>query len=75
MKPYSVIGLYCLDMFNAIQVLDIEHGVDDKVVFRWATPTEYSRPTRARIRYDEQGEPFFMTKGYTIPFNEVLRQF
>ena len=73
MKQYEVIGLCPVSMFSAIQVLDIDN-VADKVVFRWVTSEEYGRPTKSKIRYNEQGEPFFNTKGMSIPFSEVIRK-
>lgn len=73
MKKYNVIGLYCASMFSGVQILDIDNN-DDKVTFRWVTREGDGRPTRAKIRYDEQGEPFFNTKGVSIPFGEVIRK-
>lgn len=73
MKQYDVIGLYCDTAFSGVQVLDIDN-TDDKVLFRWVTSDKYGRPTRSKIRYDEQGEPFFNTRGISIPFSEVIRK-
>jgi len=73
MKKYDVIGLYCATMFSGVQILDIDHG-EDKVLFRWVTKEGECRPTRAKIRYDKQGYPFFNTKGVSIPFSEVIRK-
>lgn len=72
MKKYDVIGLYCATMATQVQVLGIDHN-EDKVLFRWVTRGGTGRPTRAKIRYDKQGYPFFNTKGVSIPFSEIIR--
>ena len=70
----NFIGYYPMGPFCSLEVWDIEHGIDDKVVFRWVTDgCKSSRLTKSKIRYDEQGEPFFKTRGMSVSFNDVMR--
>ena len=72
MKHYGVIGVLPLDAFGGIEVLSIDCGIDDTVLFRWS----YGLPgkaTRAKIRSNASGRAFFVSRGIRRFLDEVQR--
>lgn len=56
-------------------IYDIEHGIDDHVLFALKTGNEISRMRRSRIRFTSHGDAYFRAgSGYTrIYFSDCLR--
>ena len=69
----SIRGYYPLNAFVGIAVLEIDNDIEDRVCFCWVNDKVYSKKSWAKIRYDKEGNPFFVTHGYKIPFSEILR--
>lgn len=67
----TVQGVVATSAFGGLEVLDIEYGIDDRVVYRWNFG-EPGRVCRAKIRDDGDGLPYFKTKGHKIFMDEVL---
>lgn len=68
-KIIGGIGLY---YDGGIEILDIEHGINDKIKFRYNFGTP-GRTCTALIKYDKQGEPYFNTAGNRYYMNEITR--
>lgn len=64
----EVIGVVCVGMDVAIEVLDVEHGINDRVVYRF---TDEGMTRRARIYYGMRD--YFRTPIGRIGLDEVLR--
>lgn len=65
----NVVGSYVVSNNTSVNIYGVLHGVEDKVVFSWNS----GRKCSAKIRYDSNGEPYFMTRNMKIYFNEVQR--
>ena len=72
MKHYDVIGVLPLDVFGGIEVLSIDYGIDDTLLFRWNHGTP-GKATRAKIRYTTAGNPYFISGGIRRKFDEIQR--
>ena len=67
----TVQGVVAMSAFGGLEILDIEYGINDRVVYRW----NFGKPERvcrAKIRYDGYGLPYFKTKGHKIFMDDVL---
>jgi hypothetical protein len=62
----NVIAVYALTAFNSIEILSINHDIDDKVIFRYNNEGEKTGKHRAKIRYTKDGQPYF--KSYKLKF-------
>lgn len=70
MKKYEVIGVLPDSAFGGIEVLGIEYGADDSVVFRWNHGTP-GKKTRAILRSNASGRMFFVSRGIRRFIDEV----
>ena len=70
MKKYEVIGILPDSAFGGIEVLDIEYGGDDLVVFRWNNGTP-GKTTHAKVRSNASGRMFFVSLGIRRFIDEV----
>lgn len=59
MKPIAYYSIF-IDSF--IMIYDIEHGIEDYVIYTYKTPSKESRKIRAKIRYDKAGNAYFREK-------------
>jgi hypothetical protein len=57
----------------SVQILKVEHGIEDIVVFRWQTANENGRVSRSKIRYDEAGMPYFVSFQNKLYLSEAIR--
>lgn len=48
--------------FHGIVIDDIEHGIEDYVVFRRFYDGKFEKPRRNKLRYTVNGEPYFMSR-------------
>ena len=68
------VGYYSVTNCAGIEVLCVSQGIDPKVQFQWVIDSSVSgHRTWSKIRYDEDGEPFFITRGIKVYFNEIMR--
>ena len=70
MKHYDVIGVLPLDAFGGIEVLSINYGIDDTVLFRWNHGSP-GKTTRAKVRSNASGRMFFVSRGIRRFIDEV----
>lgn len=70
----KVIGYYGMNNFGGIEVLDIEHGIDDTIVYRYnfGEPEEVEESV---VQCDEDGRSFFTTSGgLEVYLDEIVRR-
>ena len=70
MKVIAVIGLTNTDV---IEILDIKHGIEDKVQFRIRVGDSCSARRTHKIRYDEDGEAYFISQGQKHYLSTAIR--
>ena len=70
MKHYNVVGVLPLDAFGGIEVLSIDYGIDDTVLFRWNHGSP-GKTTRAKVRSNASGRMFFVSLGIRRFIDEV----
>lgn len=62
---------------SCLLIYDIEHGIDDQVLFSVKTGSDLSRIRKSVVRYNSRGEAYFRAGpgyGYTrIYFSDCLR--
>ena len=70
-KNARPMGVICLSNWGGIEILDIEHGIDDHVIWR----ENYGEPKKAhRSKIDYKPErPCFRAGRMTVHFDEVMR--
>ena len=68
----TVQGIVATSAFGGLEVLDIEYGPEDRVVYRWCIDGKEGRICRAKIRDDVGGLPYFKTRGQTVFMGDVL---
>lgn len=60
---------------DGLEIKDIEHGINDYV--RCVSGTWYGgksneRAHRVKIRYNKNGDPYIVIRGYRIPLSECI---
>ena len=62
MKTYeNVIACYSYTAFTGLEILAIENGFDDFIIYRYCDSTENTyKPHKSKIRYNVKGEPYFI---------------
>ena len=69
----DAIAVYALTAFNSIEILNISYGIDDKVIFRYNNEGEKTRKHWAKIRYTENGQPYFRSYNLKLMLNDFIR--
>ena len=69
----NVIAVYSLTAFNAIEILEIIHDIDDYIKFRWINNGVSGKPHRAKVKYSKEGRAYFNTYKLSIPLDECIR--
>ncbi len=69
----DAIAVYNLTAFNSIEILNISYGIDDKVIFRYNNEGEKTRKHWAKIRYTENGQPYFRSYNLKLMLNDFIR--
>lgn len=69
----QVVGVYGFSNCGGIEILDILHGIDDFVIYRWNTGTENPADVhRAKINYGVN-KTTFRAGRVTVDFSDVMR--
>ena len=69
MKPIATMGITNV---MGIAVYSIEYGIEEKIVFRWeCIDSKPTRMSKAKIRYDRQGNTYFVTHGMSIYLQDL----
>ena len=71
-------GFYSFTAFAGIAILDFKHDIEDKVLFCWVEgstldSSAFKKKSWAKIRYDAEGNPFFITHRHKISFSDIMR--
>jgi hypothetical protein len=69
----EVKAVYSLTVFNHIEILSIEYGINDYIIFRYNNDGQRDRKHRAKIRETADGRPYFRTYSLKIPLDECIR--
>jgi hypothetical protein len=69
----NVIAVYALTAFNSIEILSINHDIDDKVIFRYNNEGEKTRRHRAKIRYTKEGQPYFKSYKLKLMLDDFIK--
>jgi hypothetical protein len=69
----DAIAVYALTAFNSIEILSINHDIDNKVIFRYNNEGEKTRQHWAKIRYTEEGQPYFRSYKLKLMLNDFIR--
>ena len=59
MKP---IAYYALFVDSFIMIYDIQHDIEDYIIYTYKTSHKESRKYRAKVRYDKAGNAYFRAK-------------
>lgn len=54
-----------------IELIEIEYGIEDYILYRWVGA--YTEQRRARIRYTQMGEAYFLSDGRRYHFRDAIR--
>ena len=57
----KIIATCQLNNFGGIVIVDIIRGIEDKIKFAYHDGEKFGRTSTAKIRYNEEGEPFFIS--------------
>jgi hypothetical protein len=69
----NVIAVYALTAFNSIEILSINHDIDDKVIFRYNNEGEKTGKHRAKIRYTKEGQPYFKSYKLKLMLDDFVK--
>ena len=70
MRP---IATYTICNIGGIEIYDIEYGIDDRVYFAWIWTDKQSKKCYAKIRFNQAGRAYFITRKYKIFLDECIR--
>ena len=68
----KAIAVFPMTNWGGVEIMDILHGIDDKVVYRF----NFGEPQEchvAKIRYGENYDSFKTYAGYSIRLNNCMR--
>ena len=74
MRKYPYIAILSESAFHGLGIIDIEHGIEDKVIFQPFSDDKVLRKRSAVIRYSASGQPYFIhakTRYYLSDFMRV----
>lgn len=71
-------GFYSFTAFTGVAIFDVKHDIEDKVLFCWVEGSTldnsaFKKKSWAKIRYDAEGNPFFITRRHKISFSDIMR--
>lgn len=73
MSDIKVIGTYCMSNWGGIEILDIEYGIDDRIVYRYNFGQPENKIHKARVYYSAGDRSYFNTKHGRIYLGECMR--
>jgi hypothetical protein len=78
MSEMQVLGFIPVSYCQKINIGPTEHGIEDYAVFQWVAvnwegTTVTSRVSRSRIRYNLNGEAYFISEGKRWFFKDAVR--
>lgn len=69
MKP---IAYYAISYNFMIMIYSIIHDIDTYIVYTYKTPSKESRPFRAKVRYNKNGDAYFK-KNNPVMLSECMK--
>lgn len=69
LKPISV---YTICNFGGIEILNIEYGIDDRIIYRYNFGQPEIKHHKAKIYYSVNGLPYFKTKYGRIYLDDCI---
>ena len=69
----KVIATCQLTNFGGIAIFNIIHDIEDKIKFAWCNGDKFGRTSTAKIRYNEEGSPFFISGKKRYYLNEFIK--
>lgn len=73
MRSYPYIATLSESAFHGLGIIDIEHGIDDKVVFQPFAGEKVLRKRSAFVRYSAGGRPYFVHAKTRYYLSEFMR--
>lgn len=71
-----MIAYYTLNIMERLEILSIEHDIEDRVVFKVATFNDFrkeSKTLKSRIRTNAKGEHYFYHNKQRVFLSDCLR--
>ena len=72
MKDKKIIATMGLSNTCGIAILDVIHGINDKVKFAYHNGEKYGRVSTSIIRTDKEGQPYFYSGKCKYYLNEFI---
>jgi len=72
-KDKDVIAVYPMGNWGGIEILDIEHGIEDYAIARYNYDNVPEKPHRNIIRTNSKGRAFFVLDGRRIYLDECMK--
>jgi hypothetical protein len=72
-KVKEPIGILCLSNFGGLLVLDLECGIEDKVITCFDFGSGRKHFGKNKIRYNSNGDAYFVKFGKRYYLNEIMR--
>lgn len=72
-NDYKPAGVLCLNNFGGIAVMEIEYGIDDYVYVCDHYGDGYKNLTKNKIKYDINGNAYFIRKGQKWFLSDFMR--
>ena len=73
MNDAKVIAVCTMCNFGGIEILNVEYGIDDRIVYRYNFGQPENKMHKARIYYGAGDMPYFNTKFGRIYLDECIR--
>jgi hypothetical protein len=72
-KAKKPIGILCLSNFGGLLVLDLECGIEDKIITCFDFGSGRKHFGKNKIRYNSNGDAYFVKFGKRYYLNEIMR--
>ena len=72
-KDFKPVGVLALNNFGGLAIMEIEYGIDDYVYVTENYGDGYKNITRNKIRYNTNGEQYFIRNGQRWYFKEFMK--
>ena len=70
----KIIAACQLTNFGGIVVFEFIEGIEDKIKFAWCNGDKFGRTSTAKIRYNAEGEPYFISCKKRYYLNEFIKR-
>lgn len=70
MMTNNILGVMSITNNLALYVIEIEYGIDDKVVFRYSNE---EKERKAKVYYNVKGEAYFKIRGQRYYLKDFMK--